>query len=85
MIEKITFSIHAKERMRSRGITDSMVRSAINNPNSIVEDSECKRIYHKTLDDGQSIMLLRVFVNPCKEPPVVITAYKTSKIEKYEY
>ena len=27
--------------------------------------------------------LLRVFVNTCKEPWLIITVYKTSKIEKY--
>jgi len=85
MIEKITFSKHAEERMRSRGITDSMVRNAIKNPDAIVVEAECKRIYHKILFDGQSKMLLRVFINPCKEPPMLITAYKTSKIDKYEY
>jgi len=30
------------------------------------------------------IIMLRVFVNRCKEPDLIITAYKTTKIDKYE-
>lgn len=84
MTEKFTFSIHARERMRSRGITATMVENAINHPDRIIDETECKRIYHKILVENQSNLLLRVFVNRCKEPTLVITAYKTSKIDKYE-
>ena len=85
MTEKFTFSKHAKERMSSRGISDTMIGNAINNPDKIIFDAECKRIYHKILIEDQPKILLRVFVNTCKKPALVITAYKTSKIDKYEY
>jgi len=41
---------------------------------------------HKDLSvnyEIRKIVLMRVFINTCKEPGVVITVYKTSKIEKY--
>ena len=85
MIERFTFSKHAKERMKNRGISDSMIGNAINHPDRIIEETECKRIYHKFLVENQTKILLRVFVNACKKPALVITAYKTSKIDKYEY
>jgi hypothetical protein len=39
----------------------------------------------KLIKEGNLKYLYRVFVNICKQPDLVITAYKTSKIEKYEY
>ena len=41
-------------------------------------------VYQKLVKEGDKHYLYRVFVNNFKRPPVVITAYKTSKTEKYE-
>jgi hypothetical protein len=41
-------------------------------------------VYHKTLQENDKYYLYRVFVNHDKKPPLVVTVYKTSKIEKYE-
>lgn len=49
MTEKFTFSKHAKERMKDRGISNSMIGNAINHPDRIIEETECKRIYHKIM------------------------------------
>lgn len=80
-----SFSKHAIERIRSRGISYSEIRIAINNPDSIIKKTDCKTIYHKIILENQSEILLRVFMNTCKNPNLVITAYKTSKIDKYEH
>ena len=84
MNEHFTFSKHAKERMKSRGITELQVRSIVNNPDKIIDESECKRIYQKKLNANHKVMLFRIFLNICKTPGMIITAYKTSKIKKYE-
>ncbi|MDZ7756748.1 DUF2283 domain-containing protein [Rhodohalobacter sp.] len=49
-----------------------MIENAINHPDRIIEETECKRIYHKFLVEDQSENLLRVFVNACKKPALVI-------------
>ncbi|MDZ7720666.1 MAG: DUF4258 domain-containing protein [Balneolaceae bacterium] len=36
MTEEFTFSKHAKERMRSRGISDCLVENAVFNPDTIM-------------------------------------------------
>ena len=36
------------------------------------------------LAEPQKVYLCRVFVNEEKIPPLIITAYKTSKLNKYE-
>lgn len=33
--------------------------------------------------ENNKTYLIRVFVNEAKTPPLIITAYKTSKIQKY--
>lgn len=71
--------------MKSRGISESQVRSIMNNPDNIIDESECKRIYQKRINENHKVMLFRIFINICKTPGVIITAYKTSKIEKYEH
>jgi len=84
MGEDVTFSKHAKERIKSRGISELQVYTVVSNPDKIINESECKRIYQKKMSDGQQAMLFRVFLNTCKTPGMIITAYKTSKISKYE-
>jgi hypothetical protein len=85
MKETYTFSVHAKERMRARGITESDISDAIKRPDSAVYEHRCKEIIHKIIFENDEKKLLRIFVNTCKEPNLIITAYKTSKIDKYEY
>jgi hypothetical protein len=85
MTDKYSFSKHAKERMDSRGISSSMVKDVVKNPGAVIEESDCMRIYQKVLIEHQRKRLLRVFINICKDPKLIITAYKTSKIDKYEY
>ena len=85
MDETFAFSEHAVERMRSRKISDSEIRIAINNPDNVIQETNCKTVYHKILSEKGSKILIRVFMNTCKDPKLIITAYKTSKIDKYEY
>lgn len=80
-----TFSVHAKERMKARGISESDVLNALKQPDSIVHEHDCKEIVHRMISENGEKKLLRIFVNTCKEPNLIITAYKTSKIEKYEH
>ena len=84
MSKKIIFSNHARERMASRGISESEVNEAMANPDRIIDEAECKQVFQK-ISGGKNKKILRVFVNTCKEPSLIITAYKTSKIDKYEY
>ena len=61
------------------------VLNAMKQPDSIVHEHDCKEIVHRMISENDEKKLLRIFVNTCKEPNLIITAYKTSKIEKYEH
>lgn len=76
-------SKHAKEQLERRGIDASQVDTIINHPDSVVQEDSLW-VYQKTIHEENGNYLYRVFVNKTKEPNLVVTAYKTSKLSKYE-
>ena len=79
---KYIFSGHALEQSKNRNIPEGYINEVIENPGKIIDYDECIKIYQSLIKTDKAY-LLRVFINTCKEPPVIITVYKTSKIEKY--
>ena len=75
----IKFTKHALERMKARGITKEEVIEIITNPDKEIHDSYRNTIAHRVIKK----YLLRVFYRIEKDSKIVITAYKTSKIDKY--
>lgn len=74
------FSKHSLEQMELRSISKELVKKVLLNPDQVnAEDG--KRVYQSIVENGHS--LIRIFVNHKKEPKVIITVYKTSKIKKY--
>ena len=79
-------SRHAEWEMTRRGIPPELVHAVMDQPEQrIVDESGTGRwIFQSRLafEDGK-IYLVRVVVDEDEDPPVIITAYRTSKIEKY--
>ncbi len=77
------FSKHALERIEERGIPMQVVLAVINNTENLIIEEE--KVIHQSIVnfEGEGEYLVRVFVNTIKQPPVVITVYKTSKLDKY--
>jgi len=79
------FSKHAEEQMQRRGIDRKDVETVVLRPDQTLTDYENKDItifQSLTKEDGQ-MFLLRVFVNTTKLPNVIVTLYRTTKIQKY--
>jgi hypothetical protein len=76
------FSKHALEQLKIRNITEKSVNEIVEYPKKTIEFDECIKIYQAMIEP-EKLFLLRVFINTCKEPAVIITVYKTSKIKKY--
>ncbi len=72
--------------MARRGIPLAMVQSVMDSPEQRLRDESRAGawIYQSRLrfEDGK-LYLLRVVVAEEHTPPLVVTAYRTSKIEKY--
>lgn len=77
-------SRHAKEEMERREIPLALLESVLENPQQIVPEYQEKKAYQSQIDFGEGkIYLLRAIVDDIVSPPMVITAYRTSKILKY--
>lgn len=75
-------SFHAREQMLSRGIDEALILQVLANPSQIVEEDGLA-VYQSVFKESGQEYLLRIFVNSEKNPPMVVTVYKTSKIKKY--
>ncbi len=76
---KIKFIEHALERMKERGITEDEVINAISEPDYVGKGYGDREVAQKLINGK----LLRVIYEKHGDEIIVITAYKTSKVEKY--
>ncbi len=81
---KYIYSKHAAEQISKRNISKEKIAVVISKPDNILTHDSCLKVYQKVFEEKENRYLYRVFVNICKKPSLIITAYKTSKIEKYE-
>src|SRR5258705_10599943 len=77
---------HAEWEMTRRGIPLAMVQAVMDHPEQRLVDESCTgRWVHKSrllFGDGK-MYLVRIVVAEDEQPPVIITVYRTSKMEKY--
>ena len=79
----INLSNHAKEQIEDREIPVDMVLAVVKNPAQKYFNDIDETVCQSKVIFGEKTYLLRVFVNFAKNPPVVISVYRTSKINKY--
>ncbi len=79
------FSKHALDEMQRRAISKDIVISVLKGPDEVVEEREGKKCFQSVLDFGSGkSFLVRVIVDDRTAPALVITAYRTSQIRKYQ-
>jgi hypothetical protein len=81
----LVISEHARFEMARRRISDEAVREVALLPQQVVSSQKGRRIHQSRLIDPaeEKEMLLRVVVEERRGELLVVTAYKTSKVEKY--
>ncbi len=79
------FTAHAQSEMKRRQIAEEEVQAALAAPEQIEWARPSRAVYQARMERGAppKVYLLRVFVDVDFTPPRVVTAYRTSKIEKY--
>jgi hypothetical protein len=84
-ITEYRLSEHAVKEMTRRGITEEQVAIVLRAPEQSEPVREGREVYHSrfALGEPPKTYLIRVIVDYDREPPVVVTAYRTSKVEKY--
>ena len=76
---------HAQLEMERRGITEPEVAQVLSEPEEVELVRPGRAVYQARIHyrEPSHAYLVRVFVDVDREPPEVVTAYRTSKIEKY--
>jgi hypothetical protein len=78
-------SDHARFEMQRRGISEVRVAMVLQAPDQSEELRPGRCVYQSKaqLGDTGKVFLLRIIVDVDRDPPQVVTAYLTSKVEKY--
>ena len=72
---------HARDEMARRDIEEAVVLDVLANPEQRISVRAGRDVLQgRKLVDGN---LIRVFVDIDRDPPKVVTAYRTSKVGKY--
>jgi hypothetical protein len=66
-----------------RQIPLALVKSILEKPDQIVPERGAVKAYQSKRDIGGKMFLVRVMVDDSLDPAVVVTAYRTTKIERY--
>lgn len=76
---------HARFEMRRRGITESELAHVLSRPDQaeIVRPGRAVVQSRAQVGDPPRIYLMRVFVDVDRQPAEVVTAYRTSRIDRY--
>ena len=79
------FSKHAEEQLFRRSLDRNIVELVVLNPEQILEDENDEDIiiYQSIVNEDSKLFLYRIFVNTKLLPNVIVTVYRTTKIEKY--
>lgn len=80
---KARFSRHALAECSRRGISPAEVEAVLANPGQTVPGLTGKMVCQSVQSGEDRPMLLRVIVATDVEPPLVVTVYRTTKIDKY--
>lgn len=85
MRKKIQLTEHAKFEIRRRRINEKLIKEIVLNPSQFSELKRGRQICQAKYFDEfvQKEMLLRVITEETPSGIKVITAYKTSKVDKY--
>jgi Domain of unknown function (DUF4258) len=84
-VRKFVFTDHALSEMARRGISEDQVTTVLAKPGQSEPVRKGRTVYQSKISFGEppKEYILRIFVDTDRDPPQVVTAYKTSKFEKY--
>jgi hypothetical protein len=82
-VTKYDISGHAAEEMQRRGLDESIIRQVLSAPEWREAVRPGRDLLQSRVNFEGETFLVRVFVDLDREPAVVVTAYRTSKLQKY--
>lgn len=83
-IDKYQLSDHALFQLQRRGLSRDIVDRVVRKPEQVETVREGRVVMQSRYShSGKQTYLVRVLVDIDRAPPVVVTAYRTSKLDKY--
>ena len=82
-VKSWVISPHATALMARRGIGMSVVAEVLQTPEQRFPARPGRDVLQKRVDFDGKTYVVRVFVDIDREPPEVVTVYRSSKVEKY--
>ncbi len=84
-IKSYRLTDHARLEMARRQITEEDVAQVLSAPEQVEVVRPGREVYQSRVELGapHKLYLLRVFIDVERQPPDVVTVYRTSKSEKY--
>ena len=80
---KIIFTLHAEKQLKERSIAKETVYKTVLNPDQVIPQDEGIFLFQSVYYENNKQYLLRVAVKLQSDRCLIITAYRTSKIQKY--
>mgnify|MGYP001562091315 CR=1 FL=1 len=82
-IENYRLTDHARFEMTRRQVSENIVAQVLSAPELTEIVRPGRALYQSRLGNAPKLFLLRIFIDIDREPPEVVTVYRTSKIAKY--
>jgi len=80
---KYVLTAHAHDEMVRRQIDPAWVEQAMQQPEQRLPGAGSRAIFQTRIESEGRIFLVRCIVEDWRDPPVVVTVYRTTKIAKY--
>jgi len=81
---KLRLSNHAAEELVRRKIPETLLDELLSKPQQVIEEKDGLVAYQSQFDFGEEkVYLLRAIVDEKQDANLVVSVYKTSKIDKY--
>ncbi len=77
------FSDHALQAILERGLVKEQIDEVLANPGQVIQVAEWTHVYQSRVTMDEREYLIRVIVATDTSPNLVVTAYRTSKLDKY--
>ena len=85
-LTRYVVTAHAARQMVRRGIDRDVLDAVLSDPEQRRPIRGGREVFQRKMTTGPSatIYLVRVIVDVDRDPPEVVTAYRTSRIDRYE-
>jgi len=80
---KIYFTMHAEKQLKERNISKEAVLKTVLSPGQVIPQEEGILLFQSVYYEGNKKYLLRVAAKLQADTWLIITAYRTSKVQKY--